>query len=86
MTQRNESPATNRAHRSEMDRRAIDATAHLLLGIVWLERRLVSAPDQIGSRTDLSGRRELTRRLWNPVGAGPAAIASRGSRDPVGHE
>jgi hypothetical protein len=49
MTKHDESQAAVRAHRSEFDRRAINVAGHLLFGIVWLERRIASVPDQIGS-------------------------------------
>jgi hypothetical protein len=86
MTQRNESPAANQ-HRSELDRRAINVAGHLLFGIVWLERRIASLPNQIGSPADVSGRGEPPRRLRAPVRAGLTGVASQdGSRNQVGHE
>ena len=37
---RDERPSPYRAHRSHFDRQAINAACHLLLGVVWLERRV----------------------------------------------
>ena len=86
MTQRSKSPAGNRAHRSELDRRAINVAGHLLLGFVWLECRLASVPDQLGS-VDVSGWIESTRRLRAPVRSSVTGIASPGGkRNPVEHE
>jgi hypothetical protein len=61
MTQRHESPAANPAHRSALDHRAINVAGHLLFGMVWLERRLASVSDQIGSPTDVFGWNEPKR-------------------------
>jgi hypothetical protein len=60
MTQRNDRPAANRVQRSEFDRRAINVAGHVLVGIVWLERRFASVPDQIGSRAGATGMRRGT--------------------------
>jgi hypothetical protein len=48
MAQRNDSPAANPSQRSEFDRRVINVAGHVLVGIVWLERRCASIPDEIG--------------------------------------
>jgi hypothetical protein len=90
MTKHNESPAAVRAHRSEFDRHAINVAGHLLFGIVWLERRIASVPDQIGSPVTTSRRSEPLRQLPPPIRAGGTGVASRatagiglGTNDPV---
>ena len=90
MTKHNESPAAVRAHRSEFDRRAINVAGHLLFGIVWLERRIASVPDQIGSPVNTSRRSESPRQLPPPskasatgVHRGAAAGIGLGTNDPV---
>jgi hypothetical protein len=67
MTHRNEIPATHRPHRSEFDRRAINVTGHLLLGVVSLERRLASVPKQLSALVEVAGQRGSSGRLPVPV-------------------
>jgi hypothetical protein len=56
MTHRNESPASNRPHRSEFDHHAINVTGRLLLGAVSLERRIASVPKQLSALVEMGGR------------------------------
>ncbi len=42
------------AHRSELDHRAINMAGHLLLGVVWLERRIAYIPDQLGALLEMA--------------------------------
>ena len=37
---RDQRPTLSPAHRSELDRQAINAACHVLLSVVWLERRV----------------------------------------------
>jgi hypothetical protein len=67
MTHGNEIPATYRPHRSEFDDRAIDMTAHLLLGLVSLERRMAAVPKQLSALVETAGRNGSTGRLWGPI-------------------
>jgi len=61
MVHLDESPRANRTSRSELDRRAINATGHLLLGFVWLERRVTSVSERVGSLVEMAPRSEHTR-------------------------
>jgi hypothetical protein len=70
MSHRRDLPAAHRAHRSELDRRAINVTGHLLLGVVWLECRVASLPDQLGAFIEATGLGGRTGPLRNPVVAG----------------
>jgi hypothetical protein len=49
-------PNPGRTHQSELDRRAISLAGHLLLGGVWMERRLVLAPKLLGNLFGSPGR------------------------------
>ena len=60
MVQVNESPRANQTYRSDLDRRAINATGHLLFGVVWLERRVASVSQRVGSLVELAARSERT--------------------------
>ncbi len=60
MTQRNDSPAVSQAQRSEFDRRAISVAGHVLVGMVWLERRLTSVPSGVGSKAGATRMRRET--------------------------
>jgi hypothetical protein len=55
MTYCNDQPVAYRAHRSELDHRAINVTGHLLLGVVWLERQIAHLPDQLAALLEMSG-------------------------------
>ena len=60
MSHRKDLPA---APRSELDHRAINVTGHLLLGVVWLERRIAYLPDQLGALIDMAvPSREIEHR------------------------
>jgi hypothetical protein len=72
----NEIPTPYRPHRSEFDRRAIDLTGHLLLGVVSLERRIAAVPKQIGALVETAGRSGSTGQLWAPVGSRSTAAES----------
>jgi hypothetical protein len=48
-------PTPYRTHRSHVDRQAINVACHLLLGVVWFERRLATQLVTFAERTD--GRR-----------------------------
>jgi hypothetical protein len=66
MTHGDEFPAPYRAHRSELDHRAIDMTGHLLLGVVSLERRIAAVPKQLSALVEMAGRNGSTGRLQGP--------------------
>jgi hypothetical protein len=70
MTNRNDQPVAYRAHRSELDHRAINVTGHLLLGVVWLERRIAYLPDQLGALIEMAGLSGLSGPLPHPVMSG----------------
>jgi hypothetical protein len=53
MTYRDESPAPYRTYRSNFDCRAINVAGHLLLGIVWLERRIASVAERFSPLVEL---------------------------------
>ncbi len=40
MPVREQRPSLSNTHRSELDRQAINAACHVLLSVVWLERRV----------------------------------------------
>ena len=60
MPLRDQPPSLPPVHRSEFDRRAINAACHLLLGVVWLERRVAMQLVTISERVDA---RELSNVL-----------------------
>ena len=70
MTQRSKIRPANGANRSEFDHRAINVTGHLLLAIVWMERRFASVPKQFSSLVDKAGRSGPIGRLRVPLVAG----------------
>jgi hypothetical protein len=76
VTQGNEIPSPYRPHRSEFDRRAIDVTGHLLLGVVSLERRIAAVPKQLSALVETAGRSGSTGRLWGPVVPRSTAVES----------
>ena len=55
-----ESQRANRAPRSELDRRAINATGYLLLGFVLLERRVASVSERVESLIEMAPRSKHT--------------------------
>jgi hypothetical protein len=67
MTHRKESPVVDRAHRSDFDRRAINVTGHLLLGVASLERRIASVPKQLSAVVEAAGRNVSSGRVPGPV-------------------
>ncbi len=58
------------ARRSELDHRAINIAGHLLLGVVWLERRIAYVPDQLGAVFDRAGLGGSSGPVQHPVGTG----------------
>jgi hypothetical protein len=67
MNHRKDPSAAYRAHRSELDHRAIDVTGHLLLGVVSLERRIAYLPEQLGALIERAGLSGVTEPLRHPV-------------------
>jgi hypothetical protein len=67
MTHDNERSGAARTHRSAFDRRAINATGHLLLGAVALERRIASLPMQLSSLVEVARQGGSSTRLPGPV-------------------
>lgn len=70
MIQRHEILPAHRAYRSEFDHRAINVTGHLLLGIVWLEHRIASLPEQLEALVELVARSGAARQRLVPVVTG----------------
>jgi hypothetical protein len=83
MIRRNEHPVVSRAHRSDLDRRAIDVAGHLLLGVVWLESRIASVPDRLGALVEMAGRSGATGPIRVPALAVTGNQPWHGSRTPV---
>ncbi len=67
MHHRKDLPVVYRAHRSELDHRAINVTGHLLLGVVSLERRIAYLPDQLGALIEKAGLSGITEPLRHQV-------------------
>jgi hypothetical protein len=67
MTHRKDLPVAYRPHRSELDHRAINVAGHLLLGVVWLERRISCLPDQLGALIEMTPLSGVTGPLAHPV-------------------
>jgi hypothetical protein len=58
------------AHRSELDHRAINVAGHVLLGVVWLERRIAYVPDQLGAILERAGLSESSGPVPYPIVTG----------------
>jgi len=85
MTYRDESPASYRTCRSDFDCRAINVAGHLLLGIVWLERRIASVPERFSPLLELAGRRsEPTAPLRAPFVKGMTGNEERDDMQKLG--
>jgi hypothetical protein len=55
------------APRSELDHRAITVAGHVLLGVVWLERRIAYVPDQLGVLLERAGLGESGGPVPYPI-------------------